>query len=96
MSYPYILVQINKHKHTRSNNKHKHTCQITYIDFLILVKSSVIMPIVALVHKILNLNFPQISIFYHKYFCHHFILDKVISSKPSIFINSSDNSLRLS
>ena len=40
MSYTYILVQINKHKHTRPNKTSKHTCQITSIDFLIIVKSS--------------------------------------------------------
>jgi len=35
-----------------------------------------------LVHKILNPNFPQISIFCHKCFCQHFILDQMIKCIP--------------
>jgi hypothetical protein len=40
MSYTYILIQINNHKHTKPNKTSKHIYQITKIDFLIIVKSS--------------------------------------------------------
>jgi len=57
-----------------SNNKHI----FSYHSEIILASR----PVIVLVHKIMNPNFPQISIFCHKCFCQHFILDQVIKCIP--------------
>jgi len=60
-----------------SNNKHSLNLNFKHSQTILASR-----PVVVLVHKILNPNFPQISIFCHKCFCQHFILDQMIKCLP--------------
>jgi len=60
-----------------SNNKHSLNPIFKHSQTILASR-----PVVVLVHKILNPNFPQISIFCHKCFCQHFILDQMIKCLP--------------
>ena len=60
-----------------SNNKHSLNPNFKHSQTILASR-----PVVVVVHKILNPNFPQINIFCHKCFCQHFILDQMIKCIP--------------